>query len=196
MIFAYPPYEGHGEKLPATHWYYQVDNRWIAVDKDMEDAFGWFDELDPAEGPEVREYPIDQTPPSGLLVFVDVSGVVKREIEQDKFSAFTQRVAQVRKDGDVTVNDHCVRCGHASADPEDPGCLDGEHRYETTYTLPREAAWNTLTALVGEARALLGLPARATKSRLSTRRRQGRVFLEREIPEKDYEPVEEQGEEE
>lgn len=58
----------------ADRWFYQIGNRWVAVEPwwTLED---WFDD-DGEEWPEVREYPIDQTPPTGTLVYSRRDGTI------------------------------------------------------------------------------------------------------------------------
>ena len=146
MIFALPQYEATGEKLPATHWYYQVGNRWVAVDKEIEDGFGWFDEVE--AWPEVREYTIDELPPSGQLVFVDVGGKRTEYVRAEPFVRFTNAVADLAKDGDPGP---CRHCGHDPQAPESEVPCDHDYpRYERSVL----SAWEILTGLIGEARTI------------------------------------------
>lgn len=90
----------------------------------------------------------------------------------NRFVGFTLRVARVPKGGDI-VSPGCVHCGYPGDDTPDEGCPHGEHEYGKRYVLTPETAWETLTSLVGEARALAGIPNAATSG----------VWVEIEIPE-------------
>lgn len=73
-IYAYPAYDCTGVLKPATAWFYQTGDQWMAVAD--EDEAEWFDPSDDAAGvyPTQRTYPIDQRPPTGKLIYRDATG--------------------------------------------------------------------------------------------------------------------------
>lgn len=62
--------------VPATHWFWQHGDRWVAVVGDWHED--WWEGSDPADiaaRPDPWRYPINETPGrSGLLVYLDAEG--------------------------------------------------------------------------------------------------------------------------
>jgi hypothetical protein len=62
---------------PADAWFWSVGDRWVAVVADHERSKWWGFGVDerPADCPRRWEYPIDELPPFGTLVWADADGV-------------------------------------------------------------------------------------------------------------------------
>lgn len=58
-----------GEPVKADSWFWQIGDRWVAVAGESE--ADWFADTkaDGIDMPNPRTYPIDEVPPSGLLVY-------------------------------------------------------------------------------------------------------------------------------
>lgn len=82
MIYA-PIYDSlDGYPYPATHWYYQQGDRWVAVVGEWETEDDWFADCikDGVPLPDKKVYPINVRPPYGILSYADATGQRVEEV--------------------------------------------------------------------------------------------------------------------
>lgn len=81
-----PKYWAANDEAPATAWFYQTGNRWVAVVAENENEAEWFEDAttDRKTWPIMRTHPIKHVPTTGMLVYRTAKGreVWEREGEE------------------------------------------------------------------------------------------------------------------